>query len=249
MMQGDLSTARDVLLRDLGEYAKHRGVLVVAAVDAIGGPAQGVVEEKLITGVIVAYCGDQEADSYIQSQVKVWLDRGHPQVIVATNDNLQRISIDGTVSHRQRVRESESESDGDEMGDDSSAHGEEEEIEKDYPINGNVVPQQRQQREEEEEENIEDRSSLIDDRLVWVVPVATLLREIQCAKESIQAVIAENNLKPAMLTLSRSSQLLQLRNAMVQSNKEEAAAAAAGSRSRNGKNSNIDEKKPDQKQQ
>lgn len=40
------------------------------------------------------FCGDCEADSFIESQVDVWLQRRHPLVVVATSDIAQKTVVD-----------------------------------------------------------------------------------------------------------------------------------------------------------
>lgn len=92
---GDLWGARELLLEDLGEYSSYRGIRVIAAVDAMGGPTVGTLQQVLMSnGVTVAYCGDREADTYIEEQASVWLQKGHSQVIIATDDQLVKTSVD-----------------------------------------------------------------------------------------------------------------------------------------------------------
>lgn len=52
-------------------------------------------EELTLAGLTVAYCGDQEADSFIEDQVDSFLGRGYHQVVVATSDNLHADLVRG----------------------------------------------------------------------------------------------------------------------------------------------------------
>ena len=92
-----LQEARDSLIDNLGEYSQIRGIRVVIAFDALSSSSSGFREETLGNGVTVAWCTDREADSYIESQVKVWLERKHPMVVVATSDVLQRTVVDANA--------------------------------------------------------------------------------------------------------------------------------------------------------
>ena len=91
---GDGQEARDILLEAMCVYSQARGVRVVVAFDALGNPAATTTDEQLLkTGVTVVYCGDREADTYIEEQVQVWLDRGHEYVVVATSDVAQQAVV------------------------------------------------------------------------------------------------------------------------------------------------------------
>lgn len=85
---GNLADARDILIEAMATYSHCNGVRVVIAFDAMQGPrgGMGVSEEILSTGITIAYCGDREADTFIEQQVEEWLSRGYPAVVVATSD-------------------------------------------------------------------------------------------------------------------------------------------------------------------
>ena len=106
MAAGDLQHARDVLLESLATYSQTNGVRVVAAFDAMGSPgaaAMGTREDLLSSGVTAVYCGDQEADSFIEGQVSVWLARGCQQVVVATSDGAQQAVVDSKPTRGRQV--------------------------------------------------------------------------------------------------------------------------------------------------
>lgn len=102
---GELEQARDILIEALGTYSVTNGVLVVVAFDAMNVPTAVRVNSEYITsmGVTVAYCADYEADTFIEGQVTVYLERNYPQVIVATSDEAQKAVVDSrkTVGGRQ----------------------------------------------------------------------------------------------------------------------------------------------------
>lgn len=102
---GELEQARDVLIEALGTYCVANGVLVVIAFDAMNGSSALKVNSEYITsmGVTVVYCAEYEADTFIEGQVSVYLERKYPQVIVATSDEAQKAVVDSrrTVDGRQ----------------------------------------------------------------------------------------------------------------------------------------------------
>lgn len=89
--------ARDALIESLGEYSQIRGIRIVIAFDAMGSGNGSFREETLRSGITVAWCGDREADTYIEAQARIWLERKHPMVVVATSDVLQRTVVDANA--------------------------------------------------------------------------------------------------------------------------------------------------------
>ena len=94
MAEGQLDIARDLLVESMSTYSSTNGVRVVVVFDAMNGPLTAVSESILATGVTVVYTGDCEADSYIEEQVGVWLERRHPYVVVATSDVAHRTVVE-----------------------------------------------------------------------------------------------------------------------------------------------------------
>lgn len=104
MVSGDLEQAREILVEELGIYSSTNGMRVVVAFDAMHGRSGGTHTEYVTAmGVTVAYCGECEADSFIEDQVSVYLEKRHPKVIVATSDQAHKAVVDskGTVDGRQ----------------------------------------------------------------------------------------------------------------------------------------------------
>jgi predicted RNA-binding protein with PIN domain len=105
MAAGELGVARELLTEALASYSAANGVRVVVAYDAMGSDRRATVEELRSTGVTVAACGDQEADSFIEAQVALWLARGHASVVVATSDQAHATVVrDKAVGPGQSVR-------------------------------------------------------------------------------------------------------------------------------------------------
>ena len=105
MEEGELEEAREILIHALEVYSKMNGVRVVVAFDALHGPFgnHGTMETLLESGVTVAFCGDKEADSFISLQARSWVERGCPQVVVATNDSTLQVAVQTTKTHAPQV--------------------------------------------------------------------------------------------------------------------------------------------------
>lgn len=104
MANSDLEQAREILIEELGIYSSTNGVRVVIAFDAMHGRLGATTAEYLTAmGVTVVFCGECEADSFIEDQVSVYLEKKHPRVIVATSDQAHKAVVDskGTVDGRQ----------------------------------------------------------------------------------------------------------------------------------------------------
>lgn len=95
MEEGELEEAREALIHSLEVYSKMNGVRVVVAFDAMHNTMgnHGVTETLLDSGVTVVFCGDKEADSFISLQARSWVERGCPQVVVATNDATLQVAV------------------------------------------------------------------------------------------------------------------------------------------------------------
>lgn len=95
MEEGELEEAREILIHSLEVYSKMNGVRVVVAFDAMHNTMgnHGVTETLLDSGVTVVFCGDKEADSFISLQARSWVERGCPQVVVATNDATLQVAV------------------------------------------------------------------------------------------------------------------------------------------------------------
>ena len=102
MADGNLDAARDTLIDSLGVYSHTNGVRVIVAFDAMNGSTTGIDEQILSTGITVAYTGNCEADSFIEAQVDVWLQRKHPYVVVATSDIAQKAVVDSKTGPDKR---------------------------------------------------------------------------------------------------------------------------------------------------
>lgn len=105
MEQGELEEAREILVHALEVYSKMNGVRVVVAFDAMHGVFgnYGTSETLLESGVTVAFCGDKEADSFISLQARSWVERGCPQVVVATNDSTLQVAVHTTKTQAPQV--------------------------------------------------------------------------------------------------------------------------------------------------
>ena len=104
--EGELEEAREILVHALEVYSNMNGVRVVVAFDAINGlfwNQHGTSETLLESGVTVAYCGDKEADSFITVQARNWVERGCPQVVVATNDSTLQVAVQTTKTQAPQV--------------------------------------------------------------------------------------------------------------------------------------------------
>lgn len=105
MEEGELEEAREILVHALEVYSKMNGVRVVVAFDAMQGlfGHHGTSETLLESGVTVVFCGDKEADSFISSQARQWVERGCPQVVVATNDSTLQVAVQTTKTQSPQV--------------------------------------------------------------------------------------------------------------------------------------------------
>ena len=104
MENGELDDAREILIHMLEVYSKMNGVRVVVAFDAMRGPInQGTTETLLESGVTVVFCGDREADSFLTLEAKEWIEKGCPQVVVATNDATLQVAIQSTKTKAPQV--------------------------------------------------------------------------------------------------------------------------------------------------
>lgn len=104
MVTGELEEARERLIHSLEVYSKMNGVRVVVAFDAMNAPGNNGTSETLLeSGVTVVFCGDKEADSFLTAQAKSWIQRGCPQVVVATSDSTLQVAIQSTKTQFPQV--------------------------------------------------------------------------------------------------------------------------------------------------
>eukprot|EP00890_Picochlorum_soloecismus_P006235 jgi/Picsp_1/6612/NSC_03955-R1_protein len=104
MVSGELEEAREMLIHSLEVYSKMNGVRVVVAFDAMNALGNNGTSETLLdSGVTVVFCGDKEADSFLTAQARSWIQRGCPQVVVATSDSTLQVAIQSTKTQFPQV--------------------------------------------------------------------------------------------------------------------------------------------------
>eukprot|EP00241_Pyramimonas_parkeae_P018338 CAMPEP_0114322462 /NCGR_PEP_ID=MMETSP0059-20121206/27239_1 /TAXON_ID=36894 /ORGANISM="Pyramimonas parkeae, Strain CCMP726" /LENGTH=366 /DNA_ID=CAMNT_0001450441 /DNA_START=244 /DNA_END=1344 /DNA_ORIENTATION=- len=96
-MAGDLDTARERLMSDLGEYLHFKGIRIIVVWDARGGFSTSTSEDVLQYGVEVVYEAVDTADTYIEAKARELLDstKGLSTVLVATDDRETRHLVYG----------------------------------------------------------------------------------------------------------------------------------------------------------
>eukprot|EP00884_Botryococcus_braunii_P017339 jgi/Botrbrau1/4289/Bobra.0390s0029.1 len=80
-----LDDARQMLLMEFAEYSQYRGVKLVVVFDALNHHRSSTSRE-VVAGVEVVYTGDQEADLFLVTEGHTLIDKGCPEVLMATND-------------------------------------------------------------------------------------------------------------------------------------------------------------------